>query len=354
MPDLLSTPCPLCGSVTSVLNRHHPGYRRPDSYEIRMCYNCDTQFASPATVDGSIYDIIYENADDIRGYARYSIFAKMVLERPDPLGFLADSEDVYWFVEDFLTRSAVPRDAAILEVGSGLGYLTYAIHRRGYTKIRGMDLSAKAVASATRTYGDLYFVGNITTHGETSPDRYDVIILTEVIEHVPDILGLIGAIARLLKPGGAIALTTPNKSSQPPGAYWGTDNPPVHLWWLSESSLRQIAIRLKLSLRLWDFSPYRARHTLGLKALPSYPIRAHMPPYIGADGAILAHPRPSAGKLQQFAKRWLTRSIGYSAYETLKQAVHAPRATVTYIKESMRNSSARGSTMGIVLCHPES
>ncbi len=352
MPDMAlqpSAPCPLCASATTLLNGQHPGYRAPQTFEIRMCYNCDTQIASPPIVDETIYDIIYQNAPRIRGYARYQTYAKIVLDRPDPLQFLADSEDVYWFVDNFLAKSAIPRNAAILEVGSGLGYLTYAIHQRGYTNIRGMDLSAKAVAAATKTYGDLYFTGDITTHGATSPDRYDVIILTEVIEHVPNILAFIDAIASLLKPGGAIALTTPNKSSQPPGAYWGTDNPPVHLWWLSESSIRQIAIRLKLNLRLWDFSPYRARHTLCVQPLPAYPTQAHMPPYIAADGAILPHPRPSAGPLEQTAKRLLTNLIGQGAYAGLKQAAHAPRRTLAYIKESMRNASARGGTMGIVL-----
>jgi hypothetical protein len=58
-----------------------------------MCFNCDTQFSQPLAPDGNIYDVIYDNADHIRGYARYSNFARMVLHKEDPLGFLAATEE---------------------------------------------------------------------------------------------------------------------------------------------------------------------------------------------------------------------------------------------------------------------
>ncbi|HWA33598.1 MAG TPA: class I SAM-dependent methyltransferase, partial [Cyclobacteriaceae bacterium] len=41
----------------------------------------------------------------------------------------------------------------------------------------------------------------------------DIVVLAETIEHIPDQLSLFAEIARILKPGGHLILTTPNSSS---------------------------------------------------------------------------------------------------------------------------------------------
>jgi hypothetical protein len=77
--------CPLCESTTVLLNKAHPGYQQPAQFSIYACANCDTQFASPLSVNEQIYEIIYEAAKDVRGYSRYVNYANIVQSKPDPL-----------------------------------------------------------------------------------------------------------------------------------------------------------------------------------------------------------------------------------------------------------------------------
>lgn len=44
---------------------------------------------------------------------------------------------------------------------------------------------------------------------EITPDSYDVIVMSEVIEHVPEDRASVHAVARLLKPGGLLVCTVP-------------------------------------------------------------------------------------------------------------------------------------------------
>lgn len=344
--------CPICASETVALNERHPGYRRPAVFAIHMCPNCDTQFAAPLQVDAELYDVIYREAANVRGYSRYRVFAEAVTAEADPLGYLA-AEDVYWCVADYLTRARLPKDADILEVGSGLGYLTYAIRRRGFSRARGTDISATAVADAAKRYGDHYFHDDLLDYSRKTEDRYDLLILTEVLEHVVDIFGFIDALKRLLKPDGAILLTTPNKSSHLPHAYWRTDNPPVHLWWFSECSLRHIAIRSRLSIEFRDFSPFHARRVPGLRPLPAWSMVPIMPPYIDADGSILSHPHPRDGFLARRAKRLVRGVVGDKGFSLAKHAARAPLHGLRFYRSRARLGSGRAGTMGVVLrLHP--
>jgi SAM-dependent methyltransferase len=51
-------------------------------------------------------------------------------------------------------------------------------------------------------------VGDVLNSGAPS-DFFDLVILTEVLEHVPEPLRAVGELARVAKPGGLIAVTAP-------------------------------------------------------------------------------------------------------------------------------------------------
>jgi len=104
----------------------------------------------------------------VPGYERYAQYAEAVLKEPDPLGYLANCEDVYWAVEQYLQQKICMSNNPkyrILEVGSGLGYLTYAIARRGYDVI-GLDVSAEAVRRAIERYGEMFVCANLADYSE--------------------------------------------------------------------------------------------------------------------------------------------------------------------------------------------
>ena len=71
-------------------------------------------------------------------------------------------------------------------------------------------------------YGKIDFVSDITEI--PVPDKsYDVILCTEVIEHIPDPISAIKEISRILKPGGTLLITAPLQSGlhQEPYHFYG-------------------------------------------------------------------------------------------------------------------------------------
>ena len=122
-----------------------------------------------------------------------------------------------------------------------MGYLTYAISKRGYN-VKGMDISPVAVRKANNRYGNNFICADIQSDSEIDIGIFDVILCIGMIEHVVDPTGLIKSLNNLLKIGGQLILTTPDKSSFPNDAVWETDNPPIHLWWFTRKSIEEMGL----------------------------------------------------------------------------------------------------------------
>jgi 2-polyprenyl-3-methyl-5-hydroxy-6-metoxy-1,4-benzoquinol methylase len=204
-------------------------------------------------VDSDLYDLIYSKPDEIPGYNRYSKYAQNVLKQRNPLEYLAKSEDTYWAIKNYLQNTPNSINKNLLEVGCGLGYLTYSLVKAGFN-ITGIDISMNAIEKATARYGNHFVCADLHEYGQKNDLKYDIIILTEVIEHVPNIYEILRSLTGLLADGGEIVITTPNKSSFPNEAVWHTDLPPIHLWWLSETSMNKIADSIEHFVKFTDFS----------------------------------------------------------------------------------------------------
>jgi 2-polyprenyl-3-methyl-5-hydroxy-6-metoxy-1,4-benzoquinol methylase len=118
-----------------------------------------------------------------------------------------------------IIRDHLPSNLAIriLELGCGGGELLSQIREAGYSRIRGIDLSAEQVARAhQRGLQDLVERGDalrfLACEGDAS---YDVLIAIDVIEHLSkdEVLQFITESRRILAPGGRLIIHVPNGDS---------------------------------------------------------------------------------------------------------------------------------------------
>lgn len=251
--------CPLCGGSAEQSYSGLKGYVENSIYDLYECETCSSSFCWPLKSNSQVYDHIYKKPSSIPGYERYVRYSELVKETKYPLNALANAENVYWSIREALqTCFPYQENMQIAEIGSGLGYLTYSLNKEGYAT-RGIDISSEAVTKAKAAYGDYYEAGDLFILSKEYKNRFDCVIMTELIEHVENPKEFLRAALDMLKEGGKLIITTPNKSWTPAGYVWGSDIPPIHLWWFSERSIRTLAQLLGKSCTLIDFTRFTSR-----------------------------------------------------------------------------------------------
>jgi SAM-dependent methyltransferase len=107
----------------------------------------------------------------------------------------------------------------VIDLASGEGYGSEVL-ARGAASVLGVEANPEAFEHARLRYRrqNLRFErGLVETHGEL--DSCDVVVFLQTIEHVHDPVAVLEHVARLLRPGGVVYVSTPNvETLAPPGA----------------------------------------------------------------------------------------------------------------------------------------
>jgi SAM-dependent methyltransferase len=129
----------------------------------------------------------------------------------------------------------------VLDIGCGRGWTLAALREQGW-QVRGVELSEHAARHAVDELKiDVDDYGFEPSRYE--PASFDAIVLWHVLEHVRDPLATLDGIARLLRPGGILAVAVPNRASWQAALTryaWFHLDLPRHLWHFSAKQLEEL------------------------------------------------------------------------------------------------------------------
>lgn len=231
--------CPLCSATDLSFITDIIGYIEDTHFDLYRCNSCGLEFADPLEIQSDIYDIIYSSKDMLLWYKKYHEMANSLKSQSDPMTYLSQQLITYSFVSEYL-KQGIARKTSIIEVGSGLWYLTYALNKLWFCA-EGIDISNEAVSQARQYFWNFYSQKNILTDSFLSPlKRYDLLICLEVLEHIATPKLFIERLLDLVVDGGRVLITTPNRDFYGKRYLWTSDAPPVHLTRFSKKTFRYL------------------------------------------------------------------------------------------------------------------
>lgn len=230
-------PCPACADRTT-----HRFLYRKNNCEIVRCEECGLGRTEAGGFDPSdYYTADYFSGKRSDGYADY-LGAENVLRR--------EFARTVTFIRSFGSSGR------LLEVGCAYGFLLQEAKRD--FEVAGIELAGEAAEHCRRS-GLPVFSGSADERLLNELGDFDVIVMLDVIEHLAAPRETVALLARHLKPGGIMVLTTGDFGALPArlaGRRWRLMTPPQHLWFFSKESMRRIAAWSGLRVERID-SPWK-------------------------------------------------------------------------------------------------
>ena len=211
--------CPACGRVT----RQEYLYSKNGCGIVR-CTECGLGRALADSFDTrAYYTEDYFTGGRADGYADY-LASEPVLRR--------EFAKIVHFIRRYIPSGK------LLELGCAYGF--FLREARDHFQVAGIELSEEAAVHA-RASG-LNVIGGIAD--ETNLEQFgrlDVIVLLDVVEHLPDPFETLRLCKDHLNPRGILVLTTGDFgafAARATGASWRLMTPPQHLWYFTAESMK--------------------------------------------------------------------------------------------------------------------
>ncbi|MEO6788020.1 MAG: glycosyltransferase [Chthoniobacteraceae bacterium] len=186
--------CPICGSNQLFYSFSHQSHR------VMRCADCAVMFLNPQPSDADlakIYTECYFLGHESEEGRRNTSEMKCATARQ----YLAE-----------LARYAGTPSGRLIEVGCGEGDFLSEAETAGYD-VTGVEYAAAACATAGRRLQRGRVLQGELADAKLPDSHFDVCVLNDVIEHVRDPLAFLREIRRVLRPGGALFIATPDLRS---------------------------------------------------------------------------------------------------------------------------------------------
>ena len=143
-------------------------------------------------------------------------FSRLAHRWWDPHGEFRPLHEINPLRLAWIDRHASLAGKAVLDVGCGGGILAEAMAARG-ARVTGIDLSEKALRVAELHLLEsrlevTYRKAMAEEFAAAHPGAFDVVTCMELLEHVPEPASMVGACARLVRPGGTVFFSTINRN----------------------------------------------------------------------------------------------------------------------------------------------
>lgn len=221
--------CPICARSRSsfyATSRDIEYFSSADDFTFYRCLDCDVLFLDPMPSD-RLDEIYPGNYYSFHIDAERSV-AQRIKRFLDERTFAA------------LTRDITGTRLAALDIGGGSGWLLNDLKRAdprvNQTAVVDIDPRAESIARAN---GHAYHL--TTFENFETDDRFDVILMLNLVEHVIDPMAVLRKAKQLLRPGGRIWIKTPNFDSLDARLFrnrsWGGYHTPRHFVLFTRDSL---------------------------------------------------------------------------------------------------------------------
>lgn len=236
--------CPACGGQ----NVHDHGQK--NGFPLVSCATCTTLYTAqdPKGTDREHYDAYYTAAN---------------LTVP---AFIDKRLD-----EIVASFEPYRKNNRLLDVGCGAGSFLKAAARKNWQAF-GVEVSKSSVEHV-RSLGFEVFHGELD-EADYADGYFDVVIASELLEHLPNPRTLLTSISRILRPGGLFWATTPHGrgiSARILGVEWTTVCPPEHLQLFSLMGIRTLlsgAGFKHINVATHGTNPFEIVHAIRQRAHP--------------------------------------------------------------------------------------
>jgi 2-polyprenyl-3-methyl-5-hydroxy-6-metoxy-1,4-benzoquinol methylase len=149
----------------------------------------------------------------------------------------------FWRVVERVPDLGRPR-LRVADIGCGEGGLCAELKAAGWPSVFGSDLSRSRISRARKRQPDIEFHDRAFTECDIAEGSLDLVVMDNVVEHLPDPPTTLRNVAQSLKPGGRLVLITPNMRSgqyRLLGRRWTAElSPHAHIFLFTAQALSRL------------------------------------------------------------------------------------------------------------------